>query len=111
VPESEKKNASPVDFGRYIENNFITTNHNEIIDIINKNIQLAEFDEQEMQVVNKYVSYVTIYNAIIHSTDRFRYNPVDLKAPFPNDFPILIKTKLKKFQEDYNKQLIISKTS
>jgi hypothetical protein len=96
----------PREIGNNIERAYIIKNHNEIVDIIDKNIYLSQLSQQELDTLVRYTQHVAIYNAILLQKER-KYNPIDLKEPFPKGLFPIIESNLKSLQSEYD-ELIIS---
>lgn len=99
---SASADTLPAEISKNIERAYIIKNHNEMVSVIDKNIYLAQLPPKEFKVVVKYTQHVAIYNAILLQKER-KYNPIDLKEPFPNELFPIIENNLIALQAEYNK--------
>ncbi len=88
-----RENALPDSASEAIERDFILKNHQEIVEIIEQKIHLAEQSPNSQELVEellKYIKHVAIYKTI-RSIDSLRgVNPLDLNEPFPAKlFPLI----------------------
>lgn len=101
---SSEKNLLPEAASEAIEKEFILKNHQEIVDIIESKIHLAENSNDSKELINellKYIKHVAIYKTIRSIKELQRFNPIDLNEPFPERIHPLIENKFLELQNRY----------
>ena len=101
---SAEKNVLPEAVSKVIEKEFILKNHQEIVEIIESKIHLVgDFDNSKKFIdeLLKYIKHVEVYKTI-RSIKKFRrFNPIDLKEPFPEDLFKLVKDNFQELQNTH----------
>ncbi|PSN14248.1 hypothetical protein C7293_12550 [filamentous cyanobacterium CCT1] len=99
-------NDSLKKIGEFIEKDIIIPNHEEIIDIIESKIHLAQLDEDLSESLFLYINHVAVYKAAkaanlsgLHSTQR------DLLPPWPKKLYPEIAKRTQALQDEYNNLL------
>ncbi|MEG4964993.1 MULTISPECIES: hypothetical protein [unclassified Microcoleus] len=80
---SAEKNVLPESASEAIEKEFILKNHQEIVEIIESKIHLAENSNDSKELINellKYIKHVAIYKTIRSIKELQRFNPIDLNG-------------------------------
>ncbi len=101
---SSEKNLLPEAASEAIEKEFILKNHQEIVEIIESKIHLAENSNDSKELINellKYIKHVAIYKTIRSIKELQRFNPIDLNEPFPERIHPLIENKFLELQNRY----------
>ncbi|MEG4285013.1 hypothetical protein QUB68_17955 [Microcoleus sp. A006_D1] len=101
---SSEKNVLPEAASEAIEKEFILKNHQEIVEIIESKIHLAENSNNSKELINellKYIKHVAIYKTIRSIKELQRFNPIDLNEPFPERIHPLIENKFLELQNRY----------
>lgn len=87
-----------------IEKEFILKNHQEIVEIIESKIHLAENATNSKDLINellKYIKHVAVYKTIRSVKEMQKFNPVDLNEPFPEKLFPLIESNFRELQNRY----------
>jgi hypothetical protein len=87
-----------------IEKEFILKNHQEIVEIIESKIYLAENFTNTKDLINellKYIKHVAVYKTIRSIKELQNINPVDLNEPFPEKLFPLIESNFRELQNKY----------
>ncbi|PMB48072.1 hypothetical protein CEN39_23350 [Fischerella thermalis CCMEE 5201] len=101
---SPEKNVIPEAASDVIEKEFILKNHQEIVEIIESKIHLAENKNNSRELTDellKYIKHVAVYKTIRSLKELQRINPVDLNEPFPEKLFPLIEGKFRELQNRY----------
>ena len=101
---SSDKNALPEAASEAIEKDFILKNHQEIVEIIESKIHLAENSANSKELIDellKYIKHVAVYKTIRSIKELQRFNPVDLKEPFPEKIFPLIENNFRELRKRY----------
>jgi hypothetical protein len=80
----------------------------EIVDIVEKNIHLAEANSALLSDLVAYIKHVAVLRALRESDD-YSFNPISLDAPFPSDFKEKIDKRSEALQKEYNKFALLNK--
>ena len=102
---SSEKNVLPEAASEAIEKEFILKNHQEIVEIIESKIHLAENSLNEKELTDellKYIKHVAIYKTIRSTKELQRFNPIDLNEPFPEKVFPLIENNFRELQNRYD---------
>jgi hypothetical protein len=94
--------------GVEIEKNFILSNHDEIVRIIESNIYLAKADEELLEPLLKYLKHIAVYKAM-RAAGCYDKDPIHLQEPWPHDFFPVIEERTKALQSQYDKLLVWNK--
>jgi hypothetical protein len=94
--------------GVEIERNFILTNHDEIVKIIESNIYLAKADDELLEPLLKYLKHIAVYKAM-RAAGCYDKDPIHLQEPWPRDFFPVIEERTKALQSQYDKLLVWNK--
>lgn len=90
---SPDRNGFPQVVSKAIEKELILKNHQEIVEIIESKIHLAESSVNSKELINellKYIRHVAVYKTLRSVEELQKVNPVDLGEPFPaNLFPLI----------------------
>lgn len=92
----KSKDSLPIEANEYFENRFILKNHEEIVQIIENNIYLIKDDKKLLESLIAYIKHVAVYVTLRNTKEIKHLNPIDLKEPFPQELPKLIKERLEK---------------
>lgn len=84
-----------------VEDNIILKNHQEILKIIEDYIYLAEPNEDLVLQVKIYIKNISIYQSL-RSAKEEKMFPIDLGAPWPDNFFNIIKEKTDHYQTQLN---------
>ncbi|HLU90597.1 MAG TPA: hypothetical protein VKZ51_12245 [Cyclobacteriaceae bacterium] len=84
-----------------VERNTILANHQEILDIINNYVYLAEPDEALTEAIKEYIKNVTIYKALRDAGEEQMF-PLELGAPWPEGLFPIIKERTSFYQNKLN---------
>ncbi len=103
------ENVLPDSASNILEKEFILKNHQEIVEIIESKIHLAEIsfyenDSKNQELINeliKYIKHVAVYESIRSVEELKKINPVDLNEPFPDKIFPLIATNFQNLQTRY----------
>lgn len=101
---SSDKNVLPEAASKIIEKDFIIKNHDEIVEIIESKIYLAENltnSKELIQELLKYIKHVAVYKTIRSIKELERFNPIDLNEPYPEKLFLLIENNFKELQNKY----------
>jgi hypothetical protein len=101
---SPEKNVLPEAASIAIEKEFILKNHQEIVEIIESKIHLAENTTNSKDLINellKYIKHVAVYKTIRSVKELERFNPVDMNEPFPEKLFPLIENNFRELQNRY----------
>jgi hypothetical protein len=101
---SPEKNVLPEAASEAIEKDFILKNHQEIVEIIESKIHLAENSANSKELINellKYIKHVAVYKTIRSIKELQRFNPMDLNEPFPEKIFPLIENNFRELQNRY----------
>ncbi|BAY29711.1 hypothetical protein NIES2107_15550 [Nostoc carneum NIES-2107] len=101
---SNEQNVLPEAASMAIEKEFILKNHQEIVDIIESKIHLAENANNGKDLTNellKYIKHVAVYKTIRSVKELERFNPVDMNEPFPEKLFPLIESNFRNLQHKY----------
>ncbi|MBD2163848.1 hypothetical protein H6G04_05450 [Calothrix membranacea FACHB-236] len=101
---SPEQNVLPEAASMAIEKEFIIKNHQEIVDIIESKIHLAENSNNGKDLINellKYIKHVAVYKTIRSVKELERFNPVDMNEPFPEKLFPLIESNFRSLQHKY----------
>lgn len=90
--------------GVEIEKNFILSNHDEIVKIIESNIHLAKADDELLEPLLKYLKHIAVYKAM-RAAGCYDKDPIYLQEPWPKDFFPVIEERTKTLQGQYDKLL------
>ena len=85
-----------------VERNTILKNHQEVLDIIDNYVYIAEPDQTLTEEIKKYIKNVTIYKALRESGEEIMF-PIALGATWPNMFYPIIKERTEYFQNLLNR--------
>ncbi|AFY30609.1 hypothetical protein [Calothrix sp. PCC 7507] len=102
---SPENNVLPEAASDAIEKEFILKNHQEIVEIIESKIHLAENANNSKDLINellKYIKHVAVYRTIRSVQELQRFNPVDLNEPFPDKLFPMIEGNFRELQNKYN---------
>ncbi|WP_020598846.1 hypothetical protein [Spirosoma panaciterrae] len=102
---SKKQDQNTVQYkiANSVERNSILKNHQEVLDIIDNYLYLAEPDELFTAEIKKYIKNVTIYKALREAGEETKF-PLELGAPWPKQFFQIVKDKTEYFQNKLNKE-------
>lgn len=103
---SPEINALPESASDAIERGFILKNHQEIVEIIESKIHLAENSANSKELINellKYIKHVAVYTTIRSIKELQNVNPVDLNEPFPDQLFPLIEHNFRELQAKYER--------
>lgn len=103
LSKREEQNSIQYKIASNVERNTILKNHQEVLDIINNYIYLAEPDAMLTSEIKKYIKNVTIYKALREAGEETKF-PIRLGAPWPEYFFELIKSKTEYYQNKLNKK-------
>jgi hypothetical protein len=98
------KNALPDAASEAIEKDFILKNHQEIVEIVESKIHLAENSANSRELIDellKYIKHVAVYKTIRSIKELQKFNPVDLNEPFPPKLFPLIENNFRELQSRY----------
>jgi hypothetical protein len=98
------KNALPEAASEAIEKDFILKNHQEIVEIVESKIHLAENSANSRELIDellKYIKHVAVYKTIRSIKELQKFNPVDLNEPFPPKLFPLIENNFRELQSRY----------
>lgn len=101
---SSDKKALPEAASEAIEKDFILKNHQEIVEIVESKIHLAENSANSKELIDellKYIKHVAVYKTIRSIKELQRFNPVDLNEPFPPKLFPLIENNFRELQSRY----------
>lgn len=101
---SSEKNVLPESASEAIEKEFILKNHQEIVEIIESKIHLAENSSNSKELINellKYIKHVAVYKTIRSIKELQIFNPIDLNEPFPEKIHPLIENNFRELQNRY----------
>jgi hypothetical protein len=101
---SPEKNVLPEAASVAIEKEFILKNHQEIVEIIESKIHLAENATNSKDLINEllsYIKHVAVYKTIRSVKELQRFNPVDMNEPFPEQLFPLIERNFHQLQHRY----------
>ena len=101
---SPDKNVIPEAASDVIEKEFILKNHQEIVEIIESKIYLAENLTNSKDLINEllqYIKHVAVYKTIRSIKELQKINPVDLNEPFPQKLFPLIESNFRELQNRY----------
>jgi hypothetical protein len=101
---SPENNVLPESASAAIEQDFILKNHQEIIEIIESKIHLAESSVNSRELINelvKFIKHVAIYRTIRSISELRQVNPVDLNEPYPANLFPLIERNFRELQHRY----------
>lgn len=99
-----ENNILPEAASEVIEKDFILKNHQEIVEIIESKIHLAETFTNSKELRDellKYIKHVAVYKTIRSIKELQRFNPVDLNEPFPPNLYPLIESNFRELQKRY----------
>lgn len=102
---SSEKNVLPEAASDAIEKEFILKNHQEIVEIIESKIHLAENSVNGKELTDellKYIKHVAVYKTIRSIKELQRFNPIDLNEPFPKKVFPLIENNFRELQKRYD---------
>lgn len=98
------ENPLPDAASEAIEKEFLLKNHEEIVEIIESKIHLAENSANGKELMDellKYIKHVAVYKAIRAIKELQGVNPFDLNEPFPAKLFPLIENNLHDLQKRY----------
>ncbi|QLE57121.1 hypothetical protein [Nostoc sp. TCL26-01] len=101
---SPEQNVLPEAASVAIEKEFILKNHQEIVEIIESKIHLAENSTNSKDLIDellKYIKHVAVYKTIRSVKELERFNPVDMNEPFPEKLFPLIESNFRRLQSKY----------
>ncbi|BAY66192.1 hypothetical protein NIES22_63050 [Calothrix brevissima NIES-22] len=101
---SSDANVLPEAASLAIEKDFILKNHQEIVEIIESKIHLAENAMNGKDLINellKYIKHVAVYKTIRSVKELQKFNPVDMQEPFPDKLFPLIENNFRELQQRY----------
>lgn len=101
---SPENNVLPESASAAIEQEFILKNHQEIVEIIESKIHLAESSANSRELINelvKFIKHVAIYRTIRSISELRQVNPVDLNEPYPANLFPLIEQNFRELQNRY----------
>ncbi|MGI0484617.1 hypothetical protein ACN4EK_04210 [Pantanalinema rosaneae CENA516] len=101
---SPENNVLPESASAAIEQEFILKNHQEIVEIIESKIHLAENSANSRELINelvKFIKHVAIYKTIRTIDELCQVNPVDMNEPYPANLFPLIERNLRELQNRY----------
>ena len=98
------KKSLPDRFGGDFEKTVILSNHEAIVDLINKHMYYVRADDIELQEqLLLYVKHVAVYEALRKAGDN--RTPAQVGIPWPGDFEKVLKSRLDGLQREYDKTL------
>jgi len=100
----------PLDLGKRIELDFLRKNHLEIVDIIEKNIHLAEASPELLSDLVAYIKHVAVYKAL-RDSNNYSFNPLSLDAPFPPKLVERIEARISVLQPEYDQFAMLDKNA
>ncbi len=101
---SPEKNVIPEAASDVIEKEFILKNHQEIVNIIETKIHLAENATSSKELINEllqYIKHIAVYKTIRSLKEFQKFNPIDLNEPFPEKLFPLIESNFRELQKRY----------
>lgn len=101
---SSENDVLPESISAAIEQEFILKNHQEIVEIIESKIHLAESSANSRELINelvKFIKHVAIYRTIRSISELQQVNPVDLNEPYPANLFPLIERNFRELQNRY----------
>ncbi|ABA23529.1 conserved hypothetical protein [Trichormus variabilis ATCC 29413] len=101
---SPEHNVLPEAASDAIEKEFILKNHQEMVEIIESKIHLAENANNSKDLINellKYIKHVAVYKTIRSVKELQTINPVDLNEPFPDKLFPMIESNFRELQNRY----------
>ncbi|MBD2254044.1 hypothetical protein [Nostoc parmelioides] len=101
---SPEQNVLPEAASDAIEKEFILKNHQEMVEIIESKIHLAENANNSKDLINellKYIKHVAVYKTIRSVKEMQTINPVDLNEPFPDKLFPMIENNFRELQNRY----------
>jgi hypothetical protein len=101
---SSEKNVLPEAASEAIEKDFILKNHQEIVEIIESKIHLAENSANSKELIEellKYIKHVAVYKTIRSIKELQKINPIDVNEPFPSKLFPLIANNFRECQSRY----------
>ncbi|BAB73404.1 hypothetical protein ACN23B_07225 [Anabaena sp. FACHB-709] len=101
---SPEQNVLPEAASDAIEKEFILKNHQEMVEIIESKIHLAENANNSKDLINellKYIKHVAVYKTIRSVKELQTINPVDLNEPFPDKLFPMIESNFRELQNRY----------
>lgn len=101
---SSEKNVLPEAASEAIEKDFILKNHQEIVEIIESKIHLAENSANSKELIDellKYIKHVAVYKTIRSIKELQKFNPIDLNEPFPQKIFPLIENNFRELRKRY----------
>ena len=102
---SSKEGALPLEVNDIIENEFILSNHLEIIDIIAANSHYIEDDPEFEEQIREYTKHVAIYSTIRRVESFKELRPEDFDSKYPKRFQRMVEEKIKELQTKHGKIL------
>ena len=96
-PDEEKRKLA-----REIEETVLIPNHQEILNILDNKIHLAEPDEEFEKWILAYIRHAHVYLGL-RSAGIWDKDPIDLEEPWPKEFFELLEPRLNGKQEEYNR--------
>lgn len=103
IPQlSDAAKVVPDAVGREMELTHLIKNHEEIVSILESNIYLAGADEGLVETLAAYIRHVAVYKAL-RATNTYNLNPIDVGEPMPDDIIVMIESRLRQIQLDYEK--------
>ncbi|OUL34630.1 hypothetical protein BV372_13430 [Nostoc sp. T09] len=101
---SSEQNVLPEAVSVAIEKEFILKNHQEIVEIVESKIHLAENAANSKDLIHellRYIKHVAVYKTIRSVKELQRFNPVDMNEPFPEKLFPLIENNFRGLQNRY----------
>ncbi|OUL30495.1 hypothetical protein [Nostoc sp. 106C] len=101
---SSEQNVLPEAVSVAIEKEFILKNHQEIVEIVESKIHLAENAANSKDLINellRYIKHVAVYKTIRSVKELQRFNPIDMNEPFPEKLFPLIESNFRGLQNRY----------
>jgi hypothetical protein len=99
------KNSNEYKIAKYVEENILLKNHEEILQIITNYRYLANADNEIDEIVNVYIKHVSIYKALIDSgIDGFP--GIVASTPYPRKIDDYFSSKTDELQKDLDKRTI-----
>ena len=103
LDKSREDNEPLQKIGTVIETDFILPNHEEMVEIIESKIHLAQLDEELLEALLSYIKHIAVYKAArsagfldLHNTQK------NLLPPWPENLYPAIERRTKVLQNEYD---------
>ncbi len=96
--------------GAVIERDVVLPNHDKLVLLIEKNIHLAEADEQLEGHLLHFIRHVAIYKSIRAAGEEMLF-PIEAGEEWPKELFPSVERRMRELQQDYNRLLRIQEKS